>query len=309
MTRTVLVTGAAGFVGSHLLARLRSIGDVQITGFGRRQPCFGPWDSFVRGDMTRREEVQRLVGDTRPDEIYHLAGVARGTDAELEAVNLVGTSYLLEAVASLRPGAALIVMGSAAEYGRTAASGRALTEEDRCEPVNAYGRSKHAATLATLAAAEAGIRANVVRPFNLVGAGIPESLVIGAVVSRLRAMANGRERSLRLGSIHSQRDFLDVGDAVDAMVTLARSGLAGRVFNLCTGIPCSIAALVEKLCLITEMDVTIVQDPALFAPEDAPFSVGSPAAATAALGFRSTTALEVSLRAAWAGRHPGPVPV
>lgn len=299
MTRAVLVTGAAGFVGSHLVAQLRSQGAVRITAFDRRVPGIGPWDAFTGGDVTSREDVFRVVRDFRPDEVYHLAGTNRGSEAELKTVNVVGTRHMLEAVAAYSPGATFVAVGSAAEYGRTAAVCSPLTEQDRCEPTGSYGRAKHAATLETLAAAATGLRANVVRPFNLVGAGVPESLVVGAIVSRIRVLADGGGRRLRMGNVDSLRDFLDVGDAVRGMVALARSGLAGQVFNLCSGIARPVREIVVELSRIANVDVEIVYDPTLVGPTDTEISVGSHAAATAAFGFQPDTPLRDSLRAAW----------
>ncbi len=308
MNRAVLITGATGFVGSHLLRKLRAERDSRITGFGRQAPSHGLWDAFVCGDVTDREAVSRAVRESRPDEVYHLAGITRGTDAELEAVNLTGTRHLVEAVAAHRPGATLTVVGSAAEYGTTAAVRSPLAESDRCEPADGYGRTKHAAVLETLAAAQAGLRANVVRPFNLVGAGVPDSLVAGATVSRLRDCVTTGTGVVRMGNVESVRDFLDVGDAVDGMVALARSGLTGRVFNLCSGRPCSIRELVDTLVRIAHADVRIVTDDVRPTAADVPISVGSHCAATHAFGFRPATPLTDSLRAAWAGRHHGAVP-
>lgn len=306
-TRTILVTGAAGFVSSHLLARLRSTGAARIAGFDRRIPASGAWDAFVNGDVTSRDSVLQLVRDVRPDEVYHLAGVTRGSDAKLKDVNVRGTRYLLEAIANHSPEATFIAVGSAAEYGRTAILHCPLTEKNRCEPVGGYGRTKHAATLETLAAASAGLRANVVRPFNLVGAGVPQSLVAGAIVSRLSDLANSGGRRLVMGNVDSLRDFLDVGDAVAGMVSLARSGLVGQVFNLCTGIPRSIRDLVLHFADIAGVDVEIVTDTTLATTEDIKISVGSHAAASAAFGFWPATPFSDSLKAAWAEHRTGVV--
>lgn len=308
MTRTVLVTGAAGFVGAHLLAHLRSTGAAGIIGFDRRAPTITSWDGFVTGDMTGRDQVSRLLRDFRPDEIYHLAAIIRGSESDLEAVNIRGTRNLLEATARHCPEAALIVVGSAAEYGRAAACGRPLTEDDRCEPIDGYGRSKYAAVLETLAAAQAGLRANVVRPFNLVGAGVPDSFVVGAVISRLSALAADGGGELRMGNVDSLRDFVDVGDVVEGMVRVARSGLAGRLLNLCSGQTRSVRDLVTQLARIADLDVEVVQDRALVRADDIPISVGSHAAATAAVGFRPTTPLSDSLRNAWVAANGGTAP-
>lgn len=302
MTRRILVTGAGGFSAGHLARRLRGAGDASLIGFDRAMPpsAAGDWDEVLHGDVLDPAALRDAVRRAAPAEVYHLAGLARGTDEDLHAVNVEGTLNVVAAVADHARNAAVLLVGSAAEYGRAALRELPLHEALPCEPADGYGRTKHEAVLRGLEeGASRGLRVTVARPFNIVGAGVPATLVVGAIVQRLRALEGTGGSTLMMGNLDTARDFVAVEDVVDGYVSLMRAEGWGEIVNLCSGEPCTVRSLVETLIRAAGIDVTVEVDPALVRPSDIPVSYGSFARAGQLWGYHPTIPLAQSLRSAW----------
>lgn len=263
----VLITGAVGFTGNHLVNRLRQEGSVEITGMGLEASApaalgLAAYHSMALSDQAR---LAAVIRETKPQWLFHLAGQFRGALADLYKTNLVGTLNLLEAVKAEAPECAVLMVGSAAEYGVWSAAEMPLREDHECRPLGAYAVSKYAATLAGLDYARSGaLRVLIARPFNLLGAGIPPSLVAGAIVARAQqALATQIEPSIVMGSLDAQRDFIAVEDAVDAYVNLLKSPASGEIFNICSGRTYSIQHVLETLLSFAPRPIEVTQDSAL----------------------------------------------
>jgi GDP-4-dehydro-6-deoxy-D-mannose reductase len=301
--RNVLITGASGFCAQHLARRLAQQGDVRLVGLDVRSgpPCDVPLDTYLVTDISKAAELREVVTRTRPDMVFHLAALARGPATDLYRVNLLGGVHVLEAVREAVPQARVLLVGSAAEYGEVAEARMPITEEHPCRPIGPYGLSKYALTQAALDYVQAfGMNVAIVRPFNIVGAGIPPSLVVGAILERIQqATADGGDRTVTVGNLDTQRDFVAVEDAVDGYVRLMESDCWGEVFNICSGQPRSIRSIVEELISLAPCPIRLLVDPALVRPDDVPTVYGSWEKAKQAFGFRPSTNLSDALRAAW----------
>jgi GDP-4-dehydro-6-deoxy-D-mannose reductase len=248
----------------------------------------------------------RITATVRPDEVYHLAGLTSGEVGDLYRVNILGTVHLLEAVRTTVPQAAVLVVGSAAEYGPAPPTDMPLNEQQPCRPEGPYGISKYAATLTALCAVrQHGLRVVVVRPFNLVGVGISPNLVVGAVLKRVQeALRNSPQKDctelvIAVGNLDTARDFLPVGDAVDAYVRLLRAGCWGEVFNVCSGQPRTVRSVLEELLSFSPRPVRLQVEPGLVRPSDVPLVYGSYEKAAVKVGFRPTGSLREALRTTW----------
>src|SRR5690242_13012444 len=141
---TILITGTAGFVGSHLSRRLREIGSRRIIGIGRRNRIADPnLGEYICCDLRNGETLRSVIRHFRPAQVFHLAGQTRGETGELYSNNVLGTVLLMEALCEFSKRTELLVAGSAAEYGPVDAESLPITEDERCRPVGAYGISKH----------------------------------------------------------------------------------------------------------------------------------------------------------------------
>ena len=296
-----LVTGGTGFTGRHLLARLADEGVRRVAAARTQPPGALDADDFEPCDVTDAASVERVVAHVRPDLLFHLAGTAGGSPERIHEVNAGGTAHVLEAVRRHRPGCAVLVVGSAAEYGTVPEARLPITECEPAAPASPYGRAKLAGTEAALRAARDGVRAVVARPFNIVGAGVPETLVVGAVLRRaLDALARGEE-DIPVGNLESQRDFVAAPDVADAYVRMLRAEAWGRIFNVCSGRPRRIREVLETLLAHAPRPVRLRVDPELVRGAEVSVSYGSWESAAGAFGFEPRTPLERALADAW--RH------
>jgi len=297
----VLLTGSAGFTARHLVPRLRQEPSVFIAGsdLALRGMSYA-LDEYRQCDLTFPRHAVHLVSHVKPDWIFHLAGLFRGSAPDLYRVNLMGAVNLLESVKTHAPQASVLLVGSAAEYGIWPASEMPLGEDHACRPVGPYGASKFAVTLAAKDyVSNAGLKVVVARPFNLVGAGMPASLVAGAIAQRAKsALAHG-DKAITIGNTEAERDFVAVEDAVDGYVKLLQAGAWGEVFNICSGQTRSIRSILETLLSFAPRPLQVVEDPALKRSNDIPVIYGDPTKARKRCGFTCKIALRDSLRSAW----------
>ncbi|WP_030437161.1 NAD-dependent epimerase/dehydratase family protein [Actinoplanes subtropicus] len=220
--RRVLLFGSSGFIGGRVRAALADIGEVVCPGRDRHD--------LVHGDVA---ELTGVIAEAAPDAVVCCVGALTGCAEELVRANTMVAARLLEAVAAAAPSARLVRLGSAGEYG-VVPHGRSVAEDDRTEPVGAYGVSHLAATRLFALAGE--VDAVAVRVFNPIGAGQPAENVLGRAALRIReALAIG-SAEITLGPLGAYRDFVDVRDvaALIRAIVLAPE-VPGRVYNAGSG--------------------------------------------------------------------------
>ena len=144
-----------------------------------------------------------------------------------------------------------------------------------------------------------GLKVVVARPSNIVGPGVPESLVVGAMLSRAKKAFSSIKPVFKVGDFESERDFVDVSDVTEAYVRLAQANLCGEVFNICSGRSYSIRRVAELLIANSSRSIALEFDPDLVPPSIIRSLYGSHEKATKAIGFRPATSLDLSLKAAW----------
>jgi len=297
---TVLVTGSTGFIANHLASRLRKEAPDMLVGIDVRPTQGGLFDDSIRADLANRAETQRVVMTVRPDLIFHLAGTIQGPADLIQASNLETSRNLVDCVRDLAPSARIVLVGSAAEYGVVPLDQQPVRETFKGTPESAYGRAKaEVAALASRAASE-GLHVTLARPFNLVGAGIPRTLMIGAVASRLRsALAGPAPRAIRVGNMSGVRDFVAVEDVVDGLICVSKRGRPGEAYNLCSGIGRSVAEVIQSLISLTRETIELTVDAGLIRPGEVDAVVGSWEKARTELGWAPVRLFEDSLRSTW----------
>jgi GDP-4-dehydro-6-deoxy-D-mannose reductase len=205
---------------------------------------------------------------------------------------------VLAAVAEHAPDCAVVLPGSAAEYGETDEFDGPVAETSPVHPVAPYGVVKAEQTLLALEAASRGLRVVVARVFNLCGAGTPERLVLGGVAAQLRRIAAGeQEPVVTTGDLSAVRDFIDVGDACAALLALAETGVPGQTYNVCSGRPTVVEDAVRSLVELSGTGATVAARPAAPARGNVPWSVGRNEKLRAATGWSPRTPLTESLAA------------
>ena len=286
-----LVTGAAGFVGRHLLDWLVARGG-DVAAWHRP----GTATESLRGDvawagvdLTDRHAVREAVASLGPAAIYHLAGAAHvaqswGRTFETYEANVLATHHLFCALreCGLRP--RVLVACSGTIY---APQDRPLQEEDPLAPGSPYATSKLAQEMvARRAWEEDGIPALVARSFNHTGPGQDASYVAPGIARQIaRIEAGVQEPLITVGNLEPRRDLSDVRDVVRAYGAMMAAAHPGRPYNVCSGRELSIRALVRTLVSRSSRPIRIEQNPALFRPHDPPLLVGSRARLTADTGW------------------------
>jgi len=309
--RKALITGAAGFCAGHLAQTLIQETDVLVIGCDISPNPFAlkSFHEYSCLDIVDTKRMEELIHKQKPDIIFHLAGLRSGNPIHIYQVNVLGCMNVLEAIKKHAPQARLIVVGSAAEYGDIPTGKMPLTEDQECHPSGPYGLSKYFATLAALDYARTmKIRCAVVRPFNIIGAAIPPSCVIGAILARAKeeilkspisTLAENKELWIRVGNVDTERDFIAVEDVIQAYIKLAESDCWGEIFNICTGIPRSIRSVVQDLLSNSPQRIFLRVDPDLMRPDDVSTSYGSYEKAHKAFGFKPKVSLSLALKKAW----------
>lgn len=251
----VLVTGAGGFAGQHLIKALVRHNHQVLAGVHRTPVIF---DERVRAcsfNILDEEAMRRTIEEFKPDGIIHLAAqtfVLRAWEAPEETFyhNVIGTIRLLEAVAQASPHAKVITVGSSEEYGTTGQLGIPLSEESPCCPQNPYAVSKYAVgQIGQQLARRHSLRVVHVRPFNHYGPGQQTGFVISDFISQLVAIeAGNQEPIMNVGDLNVWRDFTYVEDIVNAyMMLLEHENVDHGIYNVCSGVPRKIEEILSTL--------------------------------------------------------------
>ena len=279
--RRILLTGAHGFVGGHLLAQLRT--------------AFPDAQLFTeRFDVTIEAEVRRAVQVAQPDACVHLAAISaiaasQADPAAAWQVNLHGTLTLARVLAEDAPGSTLLYTATADAYGRSFIRGAPLDETAALNPMNVYGATKAAADLALGAMAQSGLRIIRMRPFNHTGPGQTPAYAVPAFARQIaRMMAGKQPATMTVGALDPTRDFLDVRDVCGCYVACLRraSDIAtGTILNVASGQARRIGDVLDELLSLAGVTAVIETDTARLRPTEIQTAVGDASLARELLGW------------------------
>jgi GDP-4-dehydro-6-deoxy-D-mannose reductase len=277
---TTLITGAAGFVGSHLIDLLEKDSPqiVALLRPGTEPLVSGSHVIWHAVEMNDRESVAKAIVAFAPSEIYHLAGVPHVGDSwahvhETFAGNVLGTHHLLSALRLARLKPRVLITSTAFVY---EPQNRAITESDTVRPNSPYGTSKLAQEMLAMRAwQDDGIPLLIARAFNHVGPRQSPSFVASSIAKQIAEIEAGTKPPLlSMGNLESERDIMDVRDTVRAYRAMMAAAKPGVPYNVCSGTPVRIRTLVELLQSKARVPITIEQDPARFRPNDTPLVLG-----------------------------------
>ena len=305
-TARILITGAAGFVGSYLMGMLASSYPAPSQILATSKTPFEAPEGVTAAylDITDREAVSHAIDQFQPTHIVHLAGVSTiagaATDLSLAwDVNVSATLNIANGVMSHAPSCVLLFVGTSEVYGATANSQEYLNETSLLAPMNEYAASKAAADLALGALAQRGLKTIRFRPFNHTGPGQSDQFVVPAFAEQIARIETGKQAPvISVGNLDAQRDFLDVKDVVDGYIRAIERSHAlpnAVIFNLASGIPRRIGDILEQLLSLSSSDIRVEPDPTRMRPSEVPRFVGDASHARSLLGWAPARSFDLTL--------------
>jgi GDP-4-dehydro-6-deoxy-D-mannose reductase len=301
----ILVTGASGFAGSHLIEYLQAEAKGEIFGtvFGNTVEELGLDEHHSYSiNLLHQDEVRLMVENVKPDYVYHLAALsspaASFQDPQAFFSNNVDAQFhLLEAVRLHCPKAKVLVVGTAEEYGKVKPQELPMSEATPLNPISPYAASKVAQDYLGLMYHNAyQLPVIRVRPFNHIGERQTEAFVTGAFARQIALIeAGAQEPVINVGNLTPKRDFTDVKDMVKAYVLALELGTPGEVYNLGSGTSISIQELLDTLLSLATLPIMVEEDPARVQPVDVPEMRADISKFHALTGWGSTIPLKNTL--------------
>ncbi len=303
----VLITGAGGFVGRHLIGALAALPkkpDVVACTFGERG--LDLLDAReVSLDVTDAERALAIIQAEQPTHVMHLAGISVISQANRDVrrtwdVNTQGTLNVALAIKEAAPTCRLLFCSSAQVYGGSFRSGKPLGEDAPLDPENIYASSKAAADIFVGQMAKDGLRAIRLRPFNHTGPGQLPELAVASFASQIAAIERGEQKPvMKVGNLSMQREFLDVRDVVEAYIRAIQrfdSLPNGAVFNIASGQAFAVEAILKMLLAMSSKEIQVALDSGRIRPNDTPIMVGNAEALQRALGWKPRRTVEDTLK-------------
>lgn len=294
----ILVTGARGFVGRHLINTLAQ-SEVEVWGVDRI--ASDDTDNDLRhfqSDLGDIERLTRVIKQVQPTHIFHLAGLLGNAPYEdLYKVNVLGTIHLLEVLRSTTCDARVLVASSSGVYGATLPEQNPLDESCPPRPISHYGASKLAQETVGLQYHRAyQMPILITRTFNLLGPGLSPALLASSLARQLvQIELNQSNGPILVGNLWPHRDYIDVRDAVNAYISLMTAGEPGLAYNVCTGRSYSVQDCLDTLLDLTQRPVEVQQDPGRMRNEEIADQIGDSSRLRAATSWQVTIPFEQSL--------------
>lgn len=282
----ILITGATGFVGSHLRQYFLAQTDWDIVGTCYPESPPAPLNAQREAlhylDLRDAEATHALLAQAPPDYVIHLAAQSHVPTSYQDPWgtlenNIRGQLNLLEGFKTLNIAPRTLVIGSGEEYGRAGADELPLTEDHPLRPENPYSVSKVAQdVMGYQYFISFGLPIIRIRPFNHVGPGQSARFVLPAFASQVAGIEAGKQEPvMRVGNLTPARDFTDVRDVARAYHLVSMRGKPGEVYNIASGTPRTIRSLVDQLIALATVPIRVEIDPERYRPADVPVFYGS----------------------------------
>jgi len=306
MTR-VLLSGIAGFAGSHLGEMLLLDSTISVVGIHHpahplQHVIENPRFAIHYLDILEADQLGLLIREVSPDIVYHLAGMAhvheswRNRRATIET-NFIGTFHLLEACRSLAKFPKVLLIGSGECYGIIPHTEQPISEERPMVPASPYAVSKIAQEILGIQYAQAEkFPVYISRPFNHTGPRQKETFVCSAFAMQIAMAELGMsEPEIKVGNLSARRDFSDVRDVVAGYISIVKDGRPGEPYNVCSGTAISIQQILDILLSHASREFRVIVDRERFRPVDMPLLVGNAQKLKAETGWQPNYPIDQTL--------------
>lgn len=277
--RRALVTGIAGFAGSHLTEHLLS-NNIEVFGFFHPDhPTENLENSksrinLIACDILDQKKVQSAIGDLKPELVFHLAAFSSPTQSfknprETIENNVFGQINLLESLVAIKSRAKILIIGSADEYGNIPQKFLPATENTPFAPPSPYAVSKVAQDMLGLQFfLHHKLKIVRVRPFNHIGPRQGTNFVVPSFASQIARLEKKGGGVILVGNLENSRDFTDVRDMVRAYLLALTIGEPGQVYNIGSGKPVIISEILRMLLTFAKVPIIVSQDKKRLNPVD-----------------------------------------
>jgi GDP-4-dehydro-6-deoxy-D-mannose reductase len=258
---------------------------------------------LLETDLTDKQKIFSIVKKFKPHQIYHLAAqssVSYSWEKPVETfkINVFGGINILESLKAFCPRCRVLMVCTAEEYGETSGENKAIDENFRIYPQNPYAISKSALDFFSSVYYSAyRLPVLISRSFNHIGPGQSEKFVCSDFARQIALIDSGKQDPvIRVGNIQSQRDFLDVRDAVKAYSYIMNKGSVGQIYNVCSGKKRKISDLLDMLIsLSTRSDIKVKIDRSKFRAIDVKIVYGDNSKLKAHTGWTPDYSIKTSL--------------
>jgi GDP-4-dehydro-6-deoxy-D-mannose reductase len=280
VTGPILVTGAQGFVGGHLLAQLEGAA------------------ASTEADVTDAQAVAEAVASASPGAVVHLAaassvGGSWDDPAETWRVNTLGTVNVLQAVREHAPGARVLIVSTGEVYGQ--ADDIPTPETAPLRPVSPYAASKAAADLAGEQARRSGLDVLVTRAFQHEGPGRGERFAVGSWAAQIARAEEAGGGTVEVGDLTPRRDITDVRDVCRAYASLLDPSVPPDTYNVATGRAVEMREVLDTLVSLARCPIEVRDDPTRRRAADIAVLAGDPSRIRAVTGWEAAIPLDQTL--------------
>jgi GDP-4-dehydro-6-deoxy-D-mannose reductase len=304
MKRTALVTGAEGFIGSHLVRFLQAkgwnvIGGCRVHGANSRSKS--PNVEFIQCDLTDGQRVEQVFKEYGPTHVFHLGAQSLPTLSWADPVstfesNIMGSLHLFEAARHMKHSPIVVSACSSAEYGHVPPSAIPVREDQTLHPLHPYGISKVCLDLlAREYFLDYKIPAVNLRLFNTTGPGKTNDAPSDFVRQLIRIKKGLQAPVIEVGNLSPRRAFLDVNDTVRGFYLAAMKGKRGEAYNICAAKTHQIGHLLKTAIRLSGVEAEVRPAAHLMRPSDEKVIFGSTGKLHKDTGWKPSRTIEQTL--------------
>lgn len=287
--KIALVTGATGFVGSHLLDFLIRQ-NIHVVAFRRRRSdernvrhlLNNPDITWAYGDIEDELSIAPLFQNIQLDYVFHLAALSFVGDSWLSPkkyiqTNTLGSLNILEAAHKYRKRVKILLAGSSEQFGQVLPIQCPLDEKTLCRPVSPYAMSKQAmCDLGYQYFKSYDTNIYISLASNHSGPRRGQEFATSSFARQIALIEAGKQDPIIVhGNLGARRDWTDVRDIVRGYWLIVNNGKPGQKYVLCSGRAYSVIEMLTMLMKMSIVKIELQQDPSLFRPSDIPMLVGT----------------------------------